>query len=139
MYGGLTAILAGIYTAAIRLFNWLFEEFTGERSDAALVLTTLVLATILTPIKNWLESRVVARRNALADSSAAEAADDGSGEFGDERIAQRAAVIVMRQLGALGDGRAASRTAGESTHRSNPTRRQPRIRNVNSPGQSPPF
>ncbi|MET1232405.1 MAG: hypothetical protein ABWY52_06110, partial [Candidatus Limnocylindrales bacterium] len=52
VYGALTAILAGIYTAGIRLFNWLFVELTGEDSDAALVLTTLILATTFTPIKS---------------------------------------------------------------------------------------
>ncbi len=34
VYGGLTAILAGLYTAAIRLFNSLFSTVTGERSDS---------------------------------------------------------------------------------------------------------
>jgi hypothetical protein len=43
VYAALTAILAGFYAAGIRAANWLFVEFTGESSDAALVLTTLVL------------------------------------------------------------------------------------------------
>ena len=62
VYGSLTAILAGIYTAGIRLFNWLFVEMTGEDSDVALVVTTLVLATTFTPIKTWLEAKVKDRR-----------------------------------------------------------------------------
>jgi hypothetical protein len=60
-YGALTAILAGLYAASIRLFQWLFVLITGQESEAALVLTTLVLATTFTPIKAALE-RVAARR-----------------------------------------------------------------------------
>ena len=67
VYGGLTAILAGLYAAGIRLFTWLFVEVTGEASDGALVLTTLVLATTFTPIKSWLEGRVAARKGIIVD------------------------------------------------------------------------
>jgi len=55
VYGALTAILAGLYAASLRLFQGLFVAFTGNESDAALVLTTLVLATTLTPMKLRLE------------------------------------------------------------------------------------
>jgi hypothetical protein len=55
VYGVLTALLAGMYTAGIRLFNSLFTTVTGESSDLALVLTTLLLATTFTPIKSRLE------------------------------------------------------------------------------------
>jgi hypothetical protein len=61
VYGALTAILAGLYAASVRLFQALFTTVTGETSDAALVLTTLVLATSFTPIKGRLET-IVARR-----------------------------------------------------------------------------
>jgi hypothetical protein len=61
VYGALTAILAGLYAASIRLFQSVFTTVTGETSDAALVFTTLVLATSFTPIKRRLES-VVERR-----------------------------------------------------------------------------
>ena len=60
-YGALTAVLAGIYAASVRLFNALFVSVTGEGSETALILTTLVLATTFTPIKGYLE-RLVARR-----------------------------------------------------------------------------
>jgi hypothetical protein len=60
-YGALTAILAGIYAASVRLFNALFVAVTGEGSEIALVLTTLVLATTFTPIKGRLE-RLAAKR-----------------------------------------------------------------------------
>ncbi|HEY3073174.1 MAG TPA: hypothetical protein VGJ46_10195 [Candidatus Limnocylindrales bacterium] len=56
VYGSLTAILAGVYAASIRLFTAFFVGVTGESSDTALVLTTLVLATSFTPIKQRLET-----------------------------------------------------------------------------------
>jgi hypothetical protein len=73
VYGLLTAILAGLYTASIRLFNALFTGFTGESSDLALVLTTLVLATTFTPIKKRLEA-IAERRLAPARVMSAETA-----------------------------------------------------------------
>jgi len=56
VYGALTAILAGLYAASIRLFNALFVGLTGESSEAALVITTLILATSFTPVKRRLEA-----------------------------------------------------------------------------------
>jgi hypothetical protein len=61
VYGTLTAILAGLYTASIRLFNSVFTTLTGETSDLTLVVTTLVLATSFTPIKRRLEAFVERR------------------------------------------------------------------------------
>jgi hypothetical protein len=61
VFGALTAVLAGLYAAGIRFFQVLFVAVTGEESDGALVLTTLVLATTFTPIKSRLE-RIAARR-----------------------------------------------------------------------------
>ena len=60
-YGALTAILAGLYAASLRLFNALFVVFTGRTDESALVLSTLVLATTFTPIKSRLE-KVAERR-----------------------------------------------------------------------------
>ncbi|HYK95538.1 MAG TPA: hypothetical protein VE011_06720 [Candidatus Dormibacteraeota bacterium] len=60
-YGALTAILAGLYAASIRLFNWLFVDLTGQDSELSLVLTTLVLTTSFTPIKGRLEKQAARR------------------------------------------------------------------------------
>lgn len=76
-YGALTAILAGLYAASVRLFNALFVAFTGEESEAALVLTTLVLATTFTPIKGRLE-RLAARRFPPEPREPVVAAADGA-------------------------------------------------------------
>ena len=61
VYLPLTAILGGLYTAAIAFFQRLFVAFTGESSDAAIVLTALVVAAAFTPVRRALEG-VVERR-----------------------------------------------------------------------------
>jgi hypothetical protein len=61
VYVPLTAILAGLYSASISLFQKVFIATTGAKSDAALVISTFLLATTFTPIKGSLQS-VVDRR-----------------------------------------------------------------------------
>ncbi|HLX35605.1 MAG TPA: hypothetical protein VKR30_10250 [Candidatus Limnocylindrales bacterium] len=61
VYVPLTALLAGIYAAAVGLLQRLFIATTGNPSDGAIVLSTLILATTFTPIKNALQG-VVDRR-----------------------------------------------------------------------------
>jgi hypothetical protein len=78
VYGALTAILAGIYAASIRLFNDLFVVLTGERSDAALVITTLILATTFTPIKGWLERAVKSRYSPEPASSTPQSGEEAA-------------------------------------------------------------
>jgi hypothetical protein len=58
VYVPLTAILAGGYAAAIRLFQAFFVAATGDESDAAVILTTLILVSVFTPIRNGLQSQV---------------------------------------------------------------------------------
>ena len=58
VYVPLTALLAGMYTASIGLFQRVFIAVTGNRSDGAVILSTLILATTFTPIKNALQARV---------------------------------------------------------------------------------
>lgn len=61
VYGLLTAVLAGLYTAALALFQRLFVALTGQGSDLAIVMTLFVLATVFTPIKTSLQSVVDGR------------------------------------------------------------------------------
>jgi hypothetical protein len=58
VYGALTAILAGLFTASITLSQRVFSAVTGERSDAAIVVTTLVVVSAYTPVRKWLEALV---------------------------------------------------------------------------------
>jgi hypothetical protein len=104
VYGSLTAILAGVFTAAVSLAQRLFVSVTGERSDAAIVVTTLVVATLYAPLRKRLEALVdrqfkYERRR--------------FGAYGDEirrviavidpaAAAQRLATETMRELGSTG-------------------------------------
>jgi hypothetical protein len=55
VYGSLTAILAGVFTAAVGLAQRLFVAVTHETSDAAIVGATLVVATLYAPMRKRLE------------------------------------------------------------------------------------
>ena len=55
VYVALTAVLAGLYTAAVALFQRAIVAATGQSSDIAIVMTLFVLATVFTPIKNTLQ------------------------------------------------------------------------------------
>src|SRR5205085_7545154 len=58
VYIPLTGILTGLYSASIALLQKLFVATSGEKSDAAIVITTLILTSSFTPIKNGLQSFV---------------------------------------------------------------------------------
>jgi hypothetical protein len=58
VYVLLTAILAGVSTAAVAFFQRMFVAVSGENSDLAIVMTLFVLATVFTPIKNTLQGAV---------------------------------------------------------------------------------
>jgi hypothetical protein len=58
VYIPLTAILAGLYTAGVALVQRAFVAVTDDRSDAAIVIATLVVASMFTPVRNWLQTFV---------------------------------------------------------------------------------
>lgn len=58
VYVPLTGILAGIFAASITLTQRLFVTLTGEKSDAATVLTTLIVVAAFEPLKKWLQDKV---------------------------------------------------------------------------------
>ena len=55
VYGLLTALLAGLFTASIGLMQRVSKALTGADSEAALVLTTLVVVAAFTPVKSRLQ------------------------------------------------------------------------------------
>jgi hypothetical protein len=61
VYVPLMAILAGLYAATIALFQRIFMAVTGTSSEITVVLSTLILASMFTPIRQALE-RFVDRR-----------------------------------------------------------------------------
>jgi hypothetical protein len=96
VYGSLTAILAGVFTAAVGLAQRLFVATTGQSSDAAIVLTTLVVATLYAPLRKRLEA-FVDRRFKYDERR--------FGAYRDE---------VVRVLGVIDPARAAARLVGEA-------------------------
>jgi hypothetical protein len=58
VYIPLTGILGGLYAAGVALFQRVFTAVTGDKSDAAIVMATLVLAGLFTPVRNGLQSFV---------------------------------------------------------------------------------
>jgi hypothetical protein len=58
VYVPLMGILAGVYTASVALFQRIFVSLTNETSDAAIVISILILASVFAPIRSLLEVRV---------------------------------------------------------------------------------
>ncbi len=56
LWGTMTAVLAGVVSVSITILQKIFESFTGERSDVAVVLTSLILVSVFTPIKTRLQT-----------------------------------------------------------------------------------
>jgi len=61
VYVPLTALLAGLYAATVALLQRVFQSVTGDKSDAAIIISTLILASVFTPLRKWLEG-IVERR-----------------------------------------------------------------------------
>jgi hypothetical protein len=58
VYGLLTAILAGVSAATIALIERLFQGLAGQGSDLAIILSTLIVVTGFTPVKERLQRLV---------------------------------------------------------------------------------
>lgn len=58
VYVPLMGILAGLYTASVALFQRVFISITNDKSDVAIVLSVLILASVFSPIRSALELRV---------------------------------------------------------------------------------
>jgi len=93
VYGALSAILAGVYTASITLSQRVFMAVTGERSDAAIVLTTLIVASTFTPLKLRLQAIVDRRAKPMPVldpemTAVLEAAEDRFRQIAREEVAR---------------------------------------------------
>jgi len=68
VYGLLTAIIAGIYTASIGVMQRLSHAFLGGDSEATIVVTTVLVVTAFTPIKTRLQALVDRRFKDAGDA-----------------------------------------------------------------------
>lgn len=103
VYGALTAVLAGVYTASITLSQRLFSALSGEKSDAAIVFTTLVVVTLFTPIKTRLQAIVDARLKPPAHTAGAKGPAIENGATADSGGTAAEAVELIRSLSQLRD------------------------------------
>lgn len=67
VYLPLVGILGGVYAAGVAFFQRLFLSVTGSQSDAAVVMTTLIVAGTFTPMRKSLESAVDRRFHPAVD------------------------------------------------------------------------
>jgi len=61
VYIVLTAILAGLYAALTGSLQRIFVSVTGQSSDAAIIITVALIATLFTPVRNALQRLVDSR------------------------------------------------------------------------------
>jgi hypothetical protein len=58
VYVPLTAVLAGVYIALTGVFRELLTQGTGGNSDFAIAMATVIVVSMLTPVKNYLQALV---------------------------------------------------------------------------------
>jgi hypothetical protein len=99
----LTALLGGLYAALVSLLQRVFVNLTGDRSDGAIIITTLVLAGLFTPARKVLDGIVDRRFRTTSPSGpphdevrTAVVVDDPLLIDKMERIAERVARDVVR-------------------------------------------
>jgi hypothetical protein len=94
VYVPLVGIVAGLYAASVALFQRVFVAATGNTSDAAAIISALLLAAVFTPIRKAIEGIVDRRfKPAAADSAHVPSApgqwEDPAFEAAVERVVRR--------------------------------------------------
>ena len=119
VYVPLTAALGGLYAASVALFQRLFVVLTGDRSDAAIVITTLILAAVFTPARRALETAVDRRFKPAATAPVPAgggvlvAIDDPALERRIAEVARAAVREALADRGTLQHGTRRRRTRGD--------------------------
>jgi hypothetical protein len=112
VYVPLTALLAGLYAATVTLLQRVFQSVTGDRSDAAIIISTLILASVFTPVRKWLEG-IVERRfkpSGPAVAPIVSVATSADGPEWEARVAAVALRVVRTEL----DARSGQERSGRS-------------------------
>jgi hypothetical protein len=99
VYVPLTAIVAGLYAGVVALLQRVFQSVTGDTSDAAIVISTLILASVFTPLRKWLEGMVDRRFKTTTPTIAALGPDlAAAGAEWEARVAAVALRVVRAEL-----------------------------------------
>ena len=110
VYVPLTAILAGVFSASIKVTQALFAGLAGSQSEAATVLTTLIVVATFDPLKGWLQRTVDARFKAGSDpeqrwkeygKQVKSFVEMGDAEASARRLLEEAAAAFEAQGGAI--------------------------------------
>ena len=91
----LTAILGGVYAALVSLLQRAFVNVTGDRSDAAIVISTLLLAGMFTPFRRVLDG-VVDMRFRVAPQSGAGAREPAGSLLDDPDLVRQVEIVAER-------------------------------------------
>jgi hypothetical protein len=107
VYVPLTALLAGLYAATVTLLQRVFQSVSGDKSDAAIIISTLILASVFTPVRKWLEG--IVERRFKADPEDVPGDSVGAPEPGkadwEARVTAIAERVVRKELEARATGR----------------------------------
>jgi hypothetical protein len=99
----LTGILGGLYAGLVALIQRVFVNVTGDKSDAAIIITTLIVAGSITPIRRVLDTIVDRRfRSPTAPHPTGAPALAGALSLDDPEVVRRIEAIaerVARQVG----------------------------------------
>lgn len=90
VYVPLVGIVAGLYAASVALLQRLFTALTGDSSDAAAVISALILAAVFTPIRKSIEGVVDRRFKPAPAATPTEPWDDPRFELAVQQAVDRA-------------------------------------------------
>jgi hypothetical protein len=97
VFGLLTALLTGLFAGLQRLMQAIFVGVTGNESDAAIVITTLVLAAGFAPMKSALE-KFVSRRFGAPSRPKELASETGAGSVTGPELELMLRRVVREEL-----------------------------------------
>jgi hypothetical protein len=93
VYLPLLAICSGIYAAGVALSQRLFVALTGNTSDVAIILATLLAAGAIMPVRRWLEMLV---DRAMTAAQASRASHPGDAETERQELTAQADQLAGR-------------------------------------------
>jgi serine phosphatase RsbU (regulator of sigma subunit) len=101
VYGLLTLVLVGIYLSSVLILQRTFQTLTGERSDLAAVVSTLVLVALIVPVRRYIQE-FVDRRFYRSKYDAVKTVEEFSTSLRDEvdldRVIRRLESVIQESI-----------------------------------------